>query len=72
MVIDDEPSIAEFLSEDMARINERKLEIDEDEWRRTIECANEYIAKYKYVARDGRPYRSWIPAFNCWSPCGCG
>lgn len=57
------PVIAEFLSDDLARANERKLEIDEDEWRRTIECGNEYIAKYKHVARDGRPYRSWIPAF---------
>ncbi len=57
------PLIAEFLSEDMARINERKLEIAEDEWQRTIDCANEYIAKYKHVARDGRPYCSWIPAF---------
>jgi hypothetical protein len=50
-----EPYIAEFLSDDLDRIGERKLAINQREWQRTNDLAARYIEQYGLIARDGRP-----------------
>lgn len=57
-----DPLIAEFVSDDQPRIEFRKAEISEAEWRRTAALAQEYLAKRGPLARDGRPMRSGVPA----------
>ncbi len=52
------PYIAEFLTEDGERLQRRKAEIDEGEWRKTEELGREHLSKHGTRARDGRPLRS--------------
>lgn len=54
--------IADFLSNDVKRIAERKAEIDEDEWDKTRVLAEEYLKRHGQSARDGSPTRSHVPA----------
>ena len=56
------PLIAEFVSEDMERIENRKATICEAEWDRTWQFGKGYLALRPGVARDGRPVYSSIPA----------
>jgi hypothetical protein len=56
------PLIAEFLSFDSERIEQRKAEISEKEWKRTLELAEAYSSRYGVKARDGRPMNCSIPA----------
>lgn len=55
------PFIAEFLSEDLERIAERKVTIPEAEWQRTADCAEEYRRLNRNQTRDGRPLRCHLP-----------
>ncbi len=54
--------IAEFLSNDIDRISQRKNQIDEAEWIRTETFGKEYLTKYGYRSRKGSPYYSMVPA----------
>jgi hypothetical protein len=56
------PMIAEFVSDDITRIELRKSEIEEAEWQRTRELAEAYLKKNGPRARDGRPLHSERPA----------
>jgi len=56
------PYIAEFLSDDLTRIETRKTQISEAEWVRTSRCAQDYLAKHGKKARDGRPMYCETPA----------
>jgi len=56
------PLIAEFLSDDMDRISQRKTQIEETEWSRTQILGKEYMEKNGFRARNGNPYFSMIPA----------
>ena len=56
------PFIAEFLTDDVDRLEKRKAEIDEDEWSRTNELGKAYVATVGALARDGRPVLSAMPA----------
>lgn len=56
------PLIAEFLSYNIGRIENRKVAITEEEWARTAECARAYLARHGSIARDGRPLHSGKPA----------
>ena len=56
------PYVAEFLSDDTARIEARKKEIDEAEWLRTVTLAREWIERHGLAARDGRPLACANPA----------
>ncbi len=51
------PVIAEFVSDSVARIDERKREIGEDEWLRTEQLGRERM-KQAFKMRDGRPFYS--------------
>ncbi len=53
-----EPLIAEFLSDDRERIEWRKSEIAESEWKRAALLGEQYVARHGQQARDGRPLRS--------------
>ena len=50
------PYIAEFLTDDLARLGERKDEIDEEEWHRTWELGKRYLEGGAPPPRDGRPF----------------
>jgi hypothetical protein len=52
------PLIAEFLSFDYDRIEQRKAEISENEWKRTLELAQTYLDRHGTQARDGSPLTS--------------
>lgn len=54
--------IADFLSDDVDRIERRKAEISETEWQRTREFTDAYLLRFGQRARDGSPIRSHIPA----------
>ena len=56
------PYIAEFLTDDADRVEKRKAEINEDEWRRAERFGREYLAKHGMKARDGRPMLCPLPA----------
>ena len=56
------PLIADFVSEDRARIERRKAAIEEPEWLRTRALAERYLARHGANARDGRPLHSHKPA----------
>lgn len=56
------PFIAEFLSDDLARIEARKAEIEAEEWERAGRMAAEYLKRHGERARDGRPLRCSTPA----------
>lgn len=57
-----DPLIAEFVSDDLPRIEYRKAEIPEAEWQRTAALAHAYLGKHEPLARDGRPMRCGDPA----------
>lgn len=56
------PVIAEFVSDDVARIGMRKAEISEEEWARTWEQAQAYSTTRGLACRDGRPLMAHKPA----------
>lgn len=55
------PIIADFLTENQARLRVRKQEIAEDEWERTRSLAERKLARPPVQLRDGRPRLSLIP-----------
>ena len=56
------PFIAEFLSDDIARIEERKRQIGEPEWRTAAERAETRIARWGLgTARSGKPTQAGVP-----------
>ena len=57
-----QPTIADFMSDDLKRIARRKREISRAEWDRTIDLGMTYVEQNPGVARDGRPLRSGDPA----------
>ncbi|HEX7637210.1 MAG TPA: hypothetical protein VF457_02340 [Burkholderiaceae bacterium] len=56
------PYVAEFLSDDLARIEQRKAQIDEFEWARCQGLASDWLARHGQLARDGRPLHCGLPA----------
>jgi hypothetical protein len=56
------PIIADFVSDDIARIEARKAAISEAEWERTGHFGAAYLALRPGVARDGRPVYAGLPA----------
>jgi hypothetical protein len=57
-----DPFIAEFLSNDKVRIEQRKREISDAEWTRTYQLARAYPSKFGRRFRDGRPKNCAKPA----------
>jgi len=55
------PFIADFLTEDVGQLEERKAGVAEPWWTRTWELGEQYIKKHGHLARDGRPSLSWVP-----------
>jgi hypothetical protein len=49
------PMIAEFISDDMDRIERRKAEISDEEWRRAYKMGKARLKEQPGLARDGRP-----------------
>jgi hypothetical protein len=47
------PRIADFLSEDAGRLQERKAEIAEEEWQRCAELGRQYLVRPACTIRDG-------------------
>ena len=62
------PLIADFLTDDLDRLAERKAEISETEWRRTKSLGRSYLANRPGRARDGRPLSCSLPAEAIKSP----
>jgi hypothetical protein len=56
------PIIAEFVSDDLDRIETRKQQIDELEWRRARYAGADYLQRNQGRTRDGRPKYSMKPA----------
>lgn len=56
------PFIAEFLTDELAAIEQRKTEIQEAEWLRTEKLSSEYLLRPDAQSRDGRPLLSSFPA----------
>ncbi|MCE9552496.1 MAG: hypothetical protein K8T91_03840 [Planctomycetes bacterium] len=56
------PLIAEFLSDDLNLISQRKQSIVEAEWNRAAQFAQARLAAKQVVVRDGRPLYSHLPA----------
>jgi iron-sulfur cluster assembly accessory protein len=56
------PLIADFLSEETARLQQRKQQIDEAEWQRAYDLGRESLRRHGRRARDGSPLQSWRPA----------
>ena len=56
------PMIAEFVSDDSARIEQRKAEIPDQEWRRAHRMGKAYLKERPGFARDGRPPYSGMDA----------
>jgi hypothetical protein len=56
------PFIADFLTDDVERLAQRKSEISEDEWQRTKEMGRKYLGDNYASPRDGRPCWSVLPA----------
>lgn len=50
-----QPLIADFLTDDISRIRERKRKIGDDEWVRTWVLGQKYLEKHPHQARNGRP-----------------
>lgn len=58
------PIIADFFSDDEARIMFRKRQIEEAEWERCRQLGKEYVMRHgRETARQGAPLHSWKPAF---------
>ena len=62
------PLIADFLTDDHARVEDRKHEIAEAEWRRAHALGVEYARLRPGVARDGRPGYASYPALVLFGP----
>jgi hypothetical protein len=56
------PLIADFLSDDDARVAACKQRIGEGEWQRALELGSQYATLRPGVARDGRPGYASYPA----------
>jgi hypothetical protein len=56
------PIVADFVSDDIDGLRERKRAIREDEWTRTWILGQRYLEKHGPAARDGRPFMSLRPA----------
>lgn len=56
------PIIAEFVSDDEDRINRRKREISQEEWKRAYQLGKAYLKARPGVVRDGRPVLAGQPA----------
>jgi hypothetical protein len=56
------PIIAEFVSDDMQAIEERKRKISDAEWQRTKRMGCAYLTEHPGLARDGRPVLASLPA----------
>lgn len=57
-----EPFIAEFLSDDIELIDQRKAEITNEEWQRFEELTKQYIQVNGMRCRSGNPYKCLVPA----------
>jgi hypothetical protein len=53
------PVIADFVSEDTERIDQRKATISEEEWRRCDELGEDYVRDSPGQWRNGSPLYSW-------------
>lgn len=62
------PLIADFLTDDVEQLAERKAKIDEGEWVRTETLGQAYLAEDLARPRDGRPCWSQQPAANSDAP----
>lgn len=56
------PIIAEFVSPDLDKIENRKADIDEREWQRCQTMADDYLRDFPGQFRDGSPLYSTDPA----------
>lgn len=56
------PMIADFLSDDVNLIEQKKAEIAKAEWRRAEALGREYLKRHGEKARDGRPLLCHLPA----------
>jgi hypothetical protein len=56
------PLIADLLTDDLARVNERKAEVPDDEWARAHQMGRQLYAENVVKPRDGRPLRCGSPA----------
>lgn len=56
------PIIADFISDDLAAINQKKSMITEKEWCRATLLGTEYIEKFPNFYRHANPYISFLPA----------
>jgi len=60
------PFIADFLSDDIERIEQRKREISREEWERAMILGVEYLRARPGKARDGRPMKCHWPCITSW------
>ena len=58
------PLIAEFLTDDYARVKARKSQISREEWERTYRMGKEYLKLRPWTARDGSPIASSVPGIT--------
>lgn len=58
------PIIAEFISEDIQKIENRKEKIQDEHWEYVYSLGKNYIIKHQGVYRDGRPMFSGISLVN--------
>jgi hypothetical protein len=58
------PLIAEFLSDDLGRIQYRKASIENEEWRRTQQFGEAFLQRWPGKARDGRVLKSHAPCIS--------
>ena len=56
------PIVAEFVSDDLSRIEARKGQILEAVWKRATLLGEAYLRANPGVVRDGRPMYSMMPA----------
>ncbi len=56
------PMIADFLTDDVNLVEEKKAEIAKAEWRRAEALGQEYLKRHGEKARDGRPLLCHLPA----------
>jgi hypothetical protein len=56
------PMIAEFVSDDLPRIKQRKAELSDEEWKRAYKMGLARLKEQPGLARDGRPPYSGVAA----------
>ena len=57
--------IAEFVSDDGDQIEERKLQIPEDEWAKCLSMGQAYLQQSEaHAPRDGHPWMSLHPSMD--------